>query len=239
MQVPLGAFWTAVLYGAFLAASLVIGALIAAGVRLPRRVIGSSLAFASGALISAIALELIFVPYTQVGVIPVLAGAAAGAVVFAVIDLILDHTIGRGGWGIVLEQTTEGVPESLAVGATAGTAGFGLFAAIFISNIPEAMSGGFDLIKQRPRKQMVLAWTATGAALFSAALAGYAMGRFVGEGPTSVLHAAAGGAALAGVSSEMMPEAYTDAGLGVTLATVAGFLVAFGLFTLSYEPSRG
>lgn len=236
MQVPLGAFWTAVLYGAFLALSLVIGALIAAGVHLPRRVIGSSLAFASGALISAIALELIFVPYTHVGVVPVVAGAAAGAVTFAVIDVILDRTIGRGGWGIVLEQTSEGIPESLAVGATAGSAGFGLFAAIFISNIPEAMSGGFDLIKQRSRKQMVLAWTATGAALFTAALAGYAAGRFVGDGPTSVLHAAAGGAALAGVSSEMMPEAYSDAGLGVTLATVAGFLVAFGLFTLSYQP---
>lgn len=40
--------------------------------------------------------------------------------------------------------------------------------------------------------------------LFVAAMSGYFLGKFIREGPTSVLHAGAGGAALAGVASEIM-----------------------------------
>ena len=71
-------------------------------------------------------------------------------------------------------------------------------------------------------------WSIAAVVLAAAIIAGYSGLRGVDERALSVILAFAGGAVLASVANTLFPKAYKD-GPWVTLATVAGFLVAFTL----------
>jgi len=81
---------TAVLYGLAASSALVIGAALGTRWRAPRTVTGVLLAFASGALISALAFELFEEAYELGGAVRSGLGLLAGAVAFVVTDTALD-----------------------------------------------------------------------------------------------------------------------------------------------------
>lgn len=72
-------------------------------------------------------------------------------------------------------------------------------------------------------------WSIAAIVLALAIIVGYSSLRGVDERALSVILAFAGGAVLASVANTLLPKAYKDGGPWVTLATVAGFLVAFTL----------
>ncbi|MFE7416204.1 hypothetical protein [Rhodococcus sp. NPDC057529] len=70
---------------------LVIGALVGGRFTLPKRVLAGMLAFAAGALITALTFELFEESYHQGGISRAALGLAAGAIVFTVLSQRLDR----------------------------------------------------------------------------------------------------------------------------------------------------
>lgn len=139
--------------------------------------------------------------------------------------------------GIYVGQVLDGLPESLALGALmAGGAPFNVpfVVALFLSNLPEAMSSSAIMrrIGYGPPR-ILLMWSALmlleGAGAVVGSLA------FAAASPVAlaVIFAVAAGAMLAMLAQTAMPEAYEEGGWVVGIATVLGFLAAYYTKTLS------
>jgi CRP-like cAMP-binding protein len=138
---------------------------------------------------------------------------------------------------ILVGTLIDNIPEALVIGFHAGVGhtGASFLMAVFISNIPEAMSSSIGMRQAGTSGRRILAlWG--GAVLLSGltALAGSLMVNVASEWVVAVAQATAGGAILAMIASTMMPEAYEMGGGSVTFSTIAGFLVSFYLASLAF-----
>jgi ZIP family zinc transporter len=236
------------LWGLGAASALVVGALIGLAAKVPRRLVALTMAFGTGALVSALAFDLTEDAFAHGGTLPVAGGLAAGALVFFAGNQVI-HRFGGGrhrkraaktadnGPAIVLGAMLDGIPESVVLGTTllgGGGIGVPFLAAVFMSNIPEALSAAADLRKEGHKPTWIIGlWV--GVALISglAAALGYALLGGMGETAVPLIQAFAAGAILTMLSDTMIPEAFADGGDLTGLATVFGFATAFLLSTVS------
>jgi len=232
------AFW-----GIVSGMSLVFGAVLGLVVPASQRTIGLIMAFGAGVLISALTFELTEEAFARGGSDAVAAGLAAGALAFFAGDWVIDHHGGNhrkrsggqeeesGGTAIVLGALMDGIPESVAIGISL-LAGNGvsvaIVAAVFLSNIPEALSATTGMRKDgRTRRYILGLWTAVMLVSSLAAALGYA---FLGNASGNLvagIQAFAAGAILTMLADTMMPEAFEHGGAIVGLVTVLGFAAAF------------
>jgi hypothetical protein len=151
-------------WGLLASSSLVIGAVIALRIRIPLRVIGLIMGFGAGVLISAVAFDLVEeAAGKSTGHGALIAGLFAGCLAFFGGDRLIDHLGGgdrkdptgaenEGGGSplsIVLGTVLDGIPESMVIGLTifqGGAVGAAYLAAVFISNLPEAISSTSGLL---------------------------------------------------------------------------------------------
>ena len=234
-----GGVLTALLYGLAASSALVVGGVIGARWTPPRHVTALLLAFASGALISALAFELFEDAYELGGAARSGLGLLAGAVVFVVLDGLLERratgTTGgdarQAGVGLMLlgAVTLDGVPENLALGVSlVEGASVSLLVAIFFSNLPEALVGAVAMRQGGNRARTVIwLWTACALALAAAVLIGRGVAGDMSDAALSVSLGFAGGAVLASLADTLMPEAFEHGRPANALATVAGFFLAF------------
>ena len=126
-------------WGALAASSLILGALLGLARKWPDRVVGLVLAFGAGALISAVSFDLAEEGLEIGSPGAVASGLAVGALAFYVLDGAFD----RGGTNaLALGAFLDGIPEQLVLGiglAAGDGVSLGLLAAIFVSNLPEAI----------------------------------------------------------------------------------------------------
>ncbi len=218
--------------------ALIGGGVIGAFFRPPPRVLAVALAFASGALIAALAFDLFEESFRSGGAYYAGGGLLAGATVFIAVDSLLDRRMAAkgddvSGFALLAAVVLDGIPENLALGISllaspSPTQALPLLIGIFASNLPEALGGALGMRQQgRSRGFAVGTWTATAALLAAAMLVGYLALEGLAPGSLSVLLAFAGGAVLASLADTLMPQAYQDGGPLVAFATVAGFFVAF------------
>lgn len=228
----------ALLIGLAASSALVIGGAVGAFWTPPRRLVAVALAFASGALITALAFELFVKSYRSGGMWLSGLGLLAGAAVFVVADALLDRYLARAGgevsgFAILAAVTLDGIPENVALGLSLLGAQSGvltLLAAIFASNLPEALGGAVGMRQQGRSKGFTIAvWSTTAVVLAAAVVVGNTALSGVGSEPLSVLLSFAGGAVLASLADTLMPDAYRNGGSLVAFATVAGFFFSFVL----------
>ena len=119
----------------------------------------------------------------------------------------------------------DGVPESLVIGATAGTIRWSFIVGIFLSNYPEALASSVGMKEQDFEWRTIYSlWgtvvlvTGIGAALGSVVF------QSAPEQAFAVVEGLAAGAMLTVITQTMMPEALHRAGGFVGLAALAGFL---------------
>ena len=220
------------------ASSLLLGALVAFAVPIPRKVLGFILAFGAGVLISAVAYELVEEAVTTAAdSYAVAIGFPLGALVFflgdVAIDLRLKGSSGAGGGlGIVLGAVLDGIPESVVIGAsllTGETASVAVIVAVFLSNIPESISASSDLLRGGwSRWKVLLLWVIVVAASTLAAGLGYVALEGASGSWISAIQAFAAGAILTMLADEMIPEAYeyTEHNKTVGLALAFGFALS-------------
>ena len=227
------------LWGALAASALVVGAVVALTLRVPRGVVALILAFGAGALVSALTLDLAEEAFRVGGTLLFALGLAAGALTYFAGDRLLDRMRTRsaaagsesGGMAIVLGALLDGVPESLVLGGTlvgAGGVSPSFLAAVVISNLPEGLAGSRDLADDGHSRRWILGlWIGVAAASGVAA----AIGNAVSSGMTPIVFAAAqgfaAGAILTMLADSMFPEAFRSGGNRVGLATTLGFAAAF------------
>jgi ZIP family zinc transporter len=225
--------------------ALVLGAVLGLVRDVSSRTIGLVMAFGAGVLISALAFELTEDAYDQAGAREVVLGLAAGAATFYVGDRWLDrvggahrkrsHGLQAGpgddAKGLVLGALLDGIPESAAIGITlvgGKPVGIAVVAAVFLSNVPEAMSAATGLRKAgHSRRWILLLWTAVALMAGVVAAAAYALLGGSSPGVLAVIQAFAAGAILTMLADTMMPEAFENGGRLVGLVTTAGFALAF------------
>ena len=231
------------LFGVVDSSALVIGAVAGAYWSPPRHLLAAALAFASGALMSALAFDLFEESFRASGAWLSGIGLVGGAVTFVVADALLDRYIAEGGsnvmapnsaFALLAAVTLDGIPENIALGVslleTSGTGALALLFAIFFSNLPEALGGAVGMRQQgRSRGFAIGVWSATAVVLAATVVVGnFALsGMGMEEGPVAMLLSFAGGAVLASLADTLMPDAYREGGAWVALATTAGFLLSF------------
>lgn len=229
------------LWGLLAASSLVAGAVV--GVLLPvtRRVVALVMGFGAGALISALAFDLTEESFARGGTLATALGLATGAITYVIGDILLARRARRrtsgsprprtSGPAILLGTLLDGLPESVVLGATLlGGAGVSvsLMTAVFLSNVPEGVSGARDLSDEGHGAQFAIGvWVIVAVASGLAAGIGNALLAGMSPGLVAGVQAYAGGAILAMLATTMMPEAFENGGDAVGLATVFGFAVAF------------
>jgi zinc transporter, ZIP family len=240
---------TAFGWGLLAASSLVIGAVVALRFRISLPWIGLIMGFGAGVLISAVAFDLVEEAAGKTsGQGAVIAGIFAGCGVFFAGDWLIDRFGGAdrkdatgaqesgSALAIVLGTVLDGIPESMVIGLTifeGGAVGAAYLIAVFISNLPEAISSTAGLAAGGWKKARILwLWIAIAVISGLASVAGY--GLFQDSSPDTVAFvlAFAAGAILTMLADTMMPEAYEHGGNVVGVATTLGFAIAFVIHTL-------
>lgn len=224
------------LYAAATGGSLLVGAALGCFRAPPRTLTAGMLAFASGALIVAVAFELFQPAHREAGLTRASIALVLGASTFIAVDLVLTRKAGAGAVGLALVAavTLDGVPENFALGVTVVEGGsLALLASIVTSNLPESFSGAAEMMRSgMSRVRVLTVWGVTAALLVVALVAGRFAADVASEQWLGMLTAFAAGAVLASLADSVMPEAYAEGGPLVAFATSAGFLVAYTLTTV-------
>jgi ZIP family zinc transporter len=233
------AFWGLVTGG-----SLWVGAALAL-LRPPSRLIGLAMAFGSGALIAALAYELVLdAVATDLELAAI--GFACGGLVFYFGDWVIDR---RGGVGrksaagdkqlagsanaILLGTVLDGIPESFVLGASLAQEGVvpvAVVVGVFVSNIPEALSGTTGLLQAGwTQTRLFVMWSGVVAVSVVASVLGWRLLETMGSDGGAFATAFAAGAVLVMLADTLMPEAFELGGREAGLLTALGFAVGFGL----------
>ncbi len=206
---------TAILYGLAASSALLIGSAIGSRFSPPTRLTGVLLAFASGALISALAFELFEEAFHLGGATRSGLGLLAGALAFVAADTALDRYVaghpgpeqrevaaegarGGVGWALLAAVTLDGVPENLALGVSlVEGASLSLLVAIFFSNLPESLVGAVAMRDEgRSPRTVLFTWAACAGLLTVAVIAGRALAGGLSDSVLAVSLGFAGGAVL-------------------------------------------
>lgn len=242
------------LWGLLGGGALVLGALIAWLVHVPRVVIASVMAFGSGVLISAVAFDLMQEAAETGGLVPAGAGFLGGALAYLGANALLARHGARhrkrsgtrpgeqqpseeehsgSGAAIAVGALLDGIPESVVLGVGllgGGGVSLSVLAAVVISNVPEGLSSAAGMkTKGRTARYVFGVWGGIAVASALAALAGYSL---LGGAPPeliAVITAIAAGAILTMVADTMIPEAFERTRTWTGAIASLGFLVAFAI----------
>lgn len=190
--------WEAVLFGVLATSSLVAGGVLGSYWDAPKRVTGVMLAFASGAMVSALAFELFPEAVELGGVAPAGGGLLAGAAVFVVVNTWLDSRVAPPEEARELAEAKDDVPdvdeeapdelagaalqqrEKVQVAAASGV-GLALLAASILDGVPENLALGVSLADQESAGGSLALLAGIFAANFPEALVGAVAMRSVGR----------------------------------------------------------
>ena len=139
----------AAMFGLIASSALVLGALAGGRIQLPKRVLAAMLAFASGALITALAFELFEDSYEQGGLWRAAVGLVVGAAVFTAVSHLLDRAAeGRqekDHGSEKLDPDAAAEDEAPSPASVSGAAGLALLAAVTLDGVPENVALGVSL----------------------------------------------------------------------------------------------
>jgi ZIP family zinc transporter len=237
------AFW-----GLISGSALILGALIAYFVAVPRKLIAFIMAFGSGVLISALAFDLMDEAYHQGGFGSTSIGFISGALIYSIANYVLSTQgaknrkrsghqqpeKGEGaGLAIAVGALIDGIPESIAIGVSmihGGVVSSAAVIAIFLSNIPESLSSTSGMKKSgRSPKYIFSIWISIALMSGIASFCGYSIFKDFSSEVIAATVAVAAGGILAMLTDTMIPEAFDEAHNFIGVITVLGFLAAFVL----------
>lgn len=238
----------ALLWGTVAGSALLIGAVAAWWLRIPRVWVCAVMAFGAGVLVSALSFELVLEAFTMGGLAATAAGVAAGALLYFGANALLARRSRKrsrtqagssgssSGSAIAVGALIDGIPESVALGlglVAGASVNPTMLIAIFVSNIPEGLASSAGMkASGRSSRSIFALW---GSIVLASGLAAF-IGAIALEGmPAEVLAfttAVAAGGILTMIADTMIPEAYAVDHDYTGLLVTAGFLSAFSLHAL-------
>jgi ZIP family zinc transporter len=234
----------ALLWGLLASSSLVIGAVLAITVTIPPRVIGLILGFGCGALISAVAFELVDEAIQMGGeLLPV--GMVVGCLAFIGGDKLVEQFGGAGRKrmgamrtegsprSVVVGALLDGIPESMILGlslAQGEPVSAALLAGVFLSNLPESLSASAGLREEGwSARGVILLWSVVAVVSGAATVLGFTIFQEGNLEVASFALAFAAGAVLTTLVDALIPHAFDQGKRMAGLATVLGFILALAI----------
>lgn len=237
-------------WGVIAASALLLGSALGWFIRFPPKAVAHVMAFGSGVLFAALSFDLVGDALADASMAWIAGGFMLGAVAFS----LLNHRLNTPGvkhrkrshpqqsaeknTGVAIAAGTllDGLPESMAIGllvASGGKLSLATVAAIFISNIPEALSSTAGMRRAgRSGWFMVGLWG--GMALLSGMFA--IIGAvFFGDAPDHIkalITCIAAGGIFAMLVETMIPEAFAETHELSGLIAAAGFIAAVAMQAL-------
>ena len=139
----------ALVFGVIASSALVLGALVGARIQLPKAVLAAMLAFAAGALITALSFELFEDAYEHGGIWRAAVGLIVGAVVFTALSAWLDRAAQgkreQPHGSEKLDVDAAAAEKRPSTASTSGAAGIALLAAVTLDGVPENVALGVSL----------------------------------------------------------------------------------------------
>lgn len=239
------------LFGLIAGSALLVGALVGVYIKFTKKAIALIMAFGAGVLICALSFDLMEEAYKKGGFDSVTIGFLIGALLFILGDFLIDRRGGhfrktihsqrylaknRGdvnssGMAIFVGTLLDGIPESMAIGISLLTGkglGILMLIAVFLSNLPEGISGAIGMKTAQKSKGLILGlWSMVALFCALASLIGYSFLRESSPNLIAAMLALAAGAILAMIADTMIPEAFEVEGEITGLFTVLGFLLTF------------
>jgi ZIP family zinc transporter len=237
----------AIFWSAFATVTLLIGMALAYRNLVNLKWTGLIMAFGAGAIISAVAYQLVLGAVDEVkGQFTLVAiGIAAGALTFYFADRWVDHLGGKdrlnmegsqsgsSGTGILLGSMLDGVPESLVLGLSlvhSPEVSLAFIFAVAISNIPQGLGGTVGMLASGwPKRKISGLWLAVCGMSVLAAVIGYWLGGVVPGATGAVVDSFAAGSLLVMLTDSMIPESFEHGGRETGLFLVIGFAVAVAM----------
>ena len=219
--------------GTLAQSSLLLAGLLVCWVAVPHRLVGILAGFGAGALISAVSFDLI-AEAEALASWELALWMLIGAGVFLGGDYVVERRFGSegagGSMGIVVGSVVDGVPESIIFGIQVAT-GFPIsasfLAAVFVSNIPQAMAPSADLAASGwSAKRLGRLWLLVLLGCGVAAALGFLAADATGAANGDRMAALAAGGLLAMLTNSLMPFAFDRAGALAGVATVVGFCLS-------------
>lgn len=192
----------AAIVGFISGSAILIGALIGLYIKLSNKFVATIMAFGAGVLISALSIDLMNDAFEKShDALSIGLSFVGGALVFVLGDYFIDKSGGHfrknshgiteakklpeeqnnSDTAILLGTLLDGIPESFVVGASiaiGGTTGTIFVVAVFLSNLPEGMSGTIGMkMAGMPTKSIIALWVSTLVITILACMAGYAFFR--------------------------------------------------------------
>lgn len=231
----------AMIWGMIAASSLLIGAMITLRWQLSKMTIGLIAAFGVGVLISGIVIELVERAIGLGDFHHILAfGLLSGSLVFFGLTYLLGKAQSRrqvrqtedsSPLNVFAGTALDGIPESLVLGLSligGGTISIGMLVAIFLSNLPEAMTATDDLKKAKWKtKKIINLWLGVVIVSGLASLVGFMVFDSLPKSAVAFTLSFSAGALITMIADAMMPEAYKGSKNLAGIATTIGFGVAF------------
>jgi ZIP family zinc transporter len=213
--------------------SLILSALLVFAFTFPRRMVGAMAAFGAGALIAAVSRDLLPEAH-ELQLVQASLWAMLGGGTFIAGEHYVHKKFGSegaaGALGIVIGAIVDGVPEAIIFGiqlAGGQPVSIAFLAAVFVSNIPQAIAPSADLRATGWRWQRVVGlWSWVVLACGVASVAGFAARTVTSEVDGARMAAFAAGGILAMVCNSLIPFAQERA-KGAGLWTVLGFCTSF------------
>jgi ZIP family zinc transporter len=223
--------------GAIAQSSLLLSGFLPYVLRIPDRVIGVLAGIGAGALIAAVAFDL--VPEAM-SLAEVALWFLVGAAIFIVADRVIEERFGGeggggggGALGIVLGSVVDGVPESLIFGiqlAAGIPISVAFLVAVIVSNVPQALAPSAELKDAGwPLGRMLGMWGAVVLACGIASAVGYLGAVNVDDVTGARAAAIAAGGLLAMLTASLVPFAYEKGGSAAALGTVVGFCASLAM----------
>ncbi|MBW3639927.1 MAG: zinc permease [Actinobacteria bacterium] len=136
------------LFAVVASSPLILGAYLGARFTFPERLLAAVLAFAAGALITALTFELFEESFEKGGALRAAVGLAAGAVVFTGASVVLDRYVAKdddpdGSTKLDKDAAARERPATSA--SVGGGAGLALLAAVTLDGVPENAALGISL----------------------------------------------------------------------------------------------
>lgn len=252
----------AALFGAIAQSALIVGAILVWKFPTLKNpvIVGGLMAFGAGAVISAVAIDLVAVSYEEAGAGPTALGIGIGCLIYFGIIALLERRgddehpaeghAGKPAGGhehgatkqearnLTIGMVIDGVPESIAVGLTLHTATVGVSAAlvgsIFISAVPEAIGIAAALLAGGIAIGRILlrfSLIVVIGAVFAAI--GYGLLYGASDSTQALIQSIAAGALLVVVINEMIPIAVRSVQKWAGMIGAAGFVFSAGLTWVS------
>ncbi|BCB04261.1 ZIP family metal transporter [Bacillus sp. KH172YL63] len=238
----------AALWGGITSLSLLIGAFMGIFLHIPKRAVAYIMALGTGLIIGSSTFDLLGEAEGKANLLLLISMFLLGALIFTVFEIVISkkggserkrskqNPHGHSGLAIYFGTLMDAIPESIIIGVSfleSESMGWMFITAIFISNLPEALSSSIGLkMDQYSTKKILFLWGSVVILSSLSALLGYTLLEGAPESTSYIIGAFGAGGLLAMVSSTMMPEAFEEGGPVVGFLSSLGIILSFVFSTL-------